>query len=240
MIKSGAKGLKYYLKIFWDAIVLPVGYAIALIIIFTSKPSPAGYWSDLKGQRGKQLAHEWGDAVLVALILAIFIRTFFIQAFKIPSGSMRMTLIEGDRLIVNKMCYGIKIPLTNFRIPHYNEPKRGDIVVFLFPGDDQRDFIKRLIAKGGEKVEIKDGRIYINGKVVDEPRIKNVYYYNRGSYGRENTPVSVPQGYLFVLGDNSGSSNDSRFWGFVPEDHLIGRAELIYWPPNRLRLLKDK
>ena len=188
----------------------------------------------------KSATREWIESIVIAFILAMFIRTFFIQAFKIPSGSMRMTLMEGDRLIVNKMCYGIKIPFTKIRLPHYNAPKRGDIVVFLFPGDDKRDFIKRLIANGGEKVEIKDGRIYVNGKVVDEPRIKNVYYYNRGSYGQENNPVTVPQGYLFVLGDNSGSSNDSRFWGFVPDDHLIGRAELVYWPPNRLRLLKDK
>jgi len=177
------------------------------------------------------------ESILIAFILAMFIRAFFIQAFKIPSGSMRMTLIEGDRLMVNKLRYGPLIPFTKLRLPGFSEFKRGDIVVFVFPEDPKRDFIKRLIAFGGEEVEIQDGEIYINGKLIDDPQIKNIYYYNKGDYGAYNEPIKVPEGHVFVLGDNSGSSHDSRFWGFVPVENIVGRAEFIYWPFGRMRFL---
>ena len=189
-------------------------------------------------QKTKSVVREWVESILIALVLAMFIRTFFIQAFKIPSGSMRMTLIEGDRLMVNKLRYGPKVPFTQYRLPGFTTPQRGDIVVFIFPEDQKRDFIKRLVAMGGETVEIKNGRIYINGRLSAEPRLKNIYYYNRGSYGQEGQIVKVPKGYYYVLGDNSGSSHDSRFWGFVPEANVVGRAEFIYWPLNRIRLLE--
>ena len=185
----------------------------------------------------KALVREWIESIVIALILAMFIRTFFIQAFKIPSGSMRMTLIEGDRLMVNKLRYGPRIPFTEKRIKGFSQPKRGDIIVFEFPLDPKRDFIKRLIAFGGETVEIKEGDIYINGKLVEDPVIKNIYYYNRGKFGREDTPIDVSEGSYFVLGDNSSSSHDSRYWGFVPEKNVIGRAEIIYWPVKRMRFL---
>ncbi len=193
----------------------------------------------LKMSHTKLVVLEWVESILIALLLALFIRTFFIQAFKIPSGSMRMTLIEGDRLMVNKLRYGPHIPLTDKRLPGFTKPKRGDIIVFIFPEDPKRDFIKRLIATGGETVEIKDGHIYINGVLSKEPRIKNIYYYNRNSsFGEAHQVVKVPPGNYFVLGDNSASSLDSRFWGFVPEKNLIGRAEFIYWPLNRIRFLE--
>ncbi|PIW63503.1 MAG: signal peptidase I [Candidatus Omnitrophica bacterium CG12_big_fil_rev_8_21_14_0_65_50_5] len=187
----------------------------------------------------KSNVREWIESIVIAFLLAMFIRTFFIQAFKIPSGSMRMTLIEGDRLMVNKLRYGPKIPFTRNRIPGYSKPDRGDIVVFIFPGTPKKDFIKRLIAFGGETVEIKFGDIYIDGEPVEDERIKNIFYYNAGPYGLAGVPVKVPEGYVCVFGDNSRSSHDSRYWGFVPIENVIGRAEFIYWPLNRMRFLNQ-
>ncbi|MBP9855012.1 MAG: signal peptidase I [Candidatus Omnitrophica bacterium] len=181
---------------------------------------------------------EWIESIVIAFLLAMVIRTFFLQAFKIPSGSMRKTLIEGDRLMVNKLRYGSKIPFTGKRLPGFSQPKRGDIIVFVYPEDPKRDFIKRLIAFGGETVEIKEGDIYIDDKLIMEPRIKNTFYYNAGPYGDEGKAIVVPEGYVFVLGDNSQSSHDSRYWGFVPVENIVGRAEIIYWPFNRVRILE--
>lgn len=186
----------------------------------------------------KAVIREWVESIVIAFILAMFIRTFFIQAFKIPSGSMRMTLVEGDRLLVNKLRYGAKIPFTKKRLPGFGEPQRGDVVVFVYPEDRKRDFIKRLIAKEGETVEIRYGDIYINDKLIEDPRINNTYYYNRGAYGDTGKKIKVPEGFCFVLGDNSGSSHDSRFWGFVPKEDIIGKAEIIYWPPTRIRFIQ--
>lgn len=186
----------------------------------------------------KSNLREWIESIVIAFILAMFIRTFIIQAFKIPSGSMRKTLIEGDRLMVNKLRYGPKIPFTSKRIPGFSTPQRGDIIVFVYPQDPERDFIKRLIALEGETVQIKDGDVYVDGKIIEEPRIKNFYYYNQGMYGSMGNVLTVPEGHVFVLGDNSQSSHDSRMWGFVPKENIIGRAEVIYWPIDRIRLLK--
>jgi len=151
---------------------------------------------------------------------------------------MRTALMEGDRILVSKLRYGSMIPFTNYRLPGFSAPARGDVVVFIYPEDKSRDFIKRMVALGEETVEIKDGKIIINGNMVEDLPTKDVYYYNRGKYGQINQKVKVPASSYFVLGDNSGSSKDSRYWGFVPHDLLIGRAELIYWPPNRIRLIK--
>src|SRR3989338_657548 len=137
----------------------------------------------MAGAVNKKIIREWVESIVVAFILAMFIRTFFIQAFKIPSGSMRVTVMEGDRLMVNKLRYGPKVPLTRKRLPGFSTPQRGDIIVFVYPGDPKRDFIKRLIAFCGERVEIKEGKIYIDGKLVDDARMNNIYYYNRGRYG---------------------------------------------------------
>ena len=189
-------------------------------------------------KKHKVAIREWAESIFIAFILAMFIRTFFIQAFKIPSGSMRMTLIEGDRLMVNKLRYGPKVPLTKKRLPGLTRPRRGDVVVFVYPEDPKRDFIKRLIALGGETVEIKDGHIYINDELVHDPRLDMVYYYNQGPYGQEGRKIKVPEGSVYVLGDNSASSRDSRYWGFVPDENIVGRAEFIYWPLNRMRVIK--
>ena len=187
----------------------------------------------------KSAMREWAESIVIALLLALFIREFFVQAFKIPSGSMIPTLLVGDRLMVNKLRYGPKVRFTDKRAPGFSRPRRGDIIVFVFPDDPKRDFIKRLIAFGGETVEIKDGGIFINGKLIEDPVISKTYYYNRGDYGQEGQVVKVPEGHVYVLGDNSGSSHDSRFWGFVPELNIIGRAEFVYWPVTRLRFINE-
>jgi signal peptidase I len=184
------------------------------------------------------VVREWVESILVAFVLAMVIRTFAIQAFKIPTGSMRMTLIEGDRILVNKLKYGPQVPWTHWRLPGYGKLQRGDIIVFKYPEDPKRDFIKRLIAFPGETVVIREGGIYVNGYKIQDRRILNQYYYNRGEYGVKGQAVQVPSGYYFVLGDNSASSMDSRFWGFVPEHYLIGKAEVIYWPPQRMRMVQ--
>jgi signal peptidase I len=170
---------------------------------------------------------EWVEPIVIAVILALIIRTFIVQAFKIPTGSMRMTLMEGDRILVSKFIYKFK------------EPKRGDVIVFVSPEDKKKDFIKRLIGLPGEKVEISNGTILINGKAVDSDSVmRERYYYNRGDFGRENQIIQIPDDAYYVLGDNSISSRDSRYWGFMPKKYLIGKAFLIYWPLNRIRVIR--
>ena len=187
----------------------------------------------------KRWIKEWGEPIVIAVILALFIRAFFIQAFKIPSGSMKPTLKEGDKIMVNKLLFGPKIPFTDYRLPGMREPARGDIIVFVYPEDPKKDYIKRLIAVGGETVEVSDGNILINGEPIENPpTMMKIHYYNRGRYGQGGRPVEVPEDSYYVLGDNSDSSKDSRYWGFVPEDNIIGRAMFIWWPPWRIQILK--
>ncbi|MFH1202172.1 MAG: signal peptidase I [Candidatus Omnitrophota bacterium] len=186
----------------------------------------------------KSARREWIESIIIAIVLALFIRTFFVQAFKIPSGSMQPTLLKGDRILVSKFIYGAKVPFTHFRFSAFKKPQRGDIIVFVYPLDPKKDFIKRLIGLPGEKIEIEDGDIYINGKDESNPRFKKFYYYNRGDYGVEGSAVEVPADSFFVLGDNSSSSQDSRYWGFVHKDNLIGQAFFIYWPLNRIRIIR--
>ena len=169
------------------------------------------------------------EVVITAAILALIIRGFVVQAFKIPTGSMRETLIEGDRILVNKFIY------------RFTDPKRGDIIVFKYPEDMKKDFIKRLIATGGETVMIKNGDIWVDGRLIENPEaIKQTYYYNKydTAYGKEGVVIEVPEDNYFVLGDNSASSRDSRYWGFVPKKNLVGKAFVIYWPLTRMRALK--
>lgn len=186
----------------------------------------------------KSPTREWVESIVIAFILAMFIREFFFQAFRIPSGSMRRTLIEGDRLLVNKLHYGPRLRFTHKRLPGFSKPQRGDVIVFIYPDDPKRDFIKRLVGLGGETVEIREGKIYINGKVLDQAPFRNIYYYNNdGEYGKEGQKIVVPPDHFFVLGDNSASSSDSRYWGFVPEENVVGKAALIYWPITRIRFI---
>lgn len=187
----------------------------------------------------KSEIREWTESIIIALILALLIRTFVIQAFKIPSGSMIPTFEIGDRIFVSKFIYGARIPLTDIRLPAVRQPERGDIIVFVSPELPKRDFVKRLIALEGETVEIRNGKILINGNQLTGPMsICSNYYYNRGSYGEAGEAVTVPKGYYFALGDNSANSRDSRYWGFVPKKNLIGKALLVYWPLSRIRIIK--
>ncbi|MBU3912193.1 MAG: signal peptidase I [Candidatus Omnitrophica bacterium] len=170
---------------------------------------------------------EWVEPIVIAVVLALIIRTFVVQAFKIPTGSMRPTLMEGDRILVNKFIY------------KFREPVRGDVIVFVSPEDKKKDFIKRLVGLPGEEIEISNGTILINKKAVDSDSvIRERYYYNRGDFGKENQAVIIPDNAYYALGDNSISSRDSRYWGFMPKKYLIGKAFLIYWPLTRIRILK--
>jgi signal peptidase I len=174
---------------------------------------------------------EYLKPILVALLLALFIRAFIVQAFKIPSGSMEPTLLVGDHLLVNKFIYGIRIPYVDTRLFPYEEPTRGDVIVFVYPVDPSKDFIKRVIATGGEKVQIIDQKIFINDKQIPDPwgyfkeRKPRWFQQRIENYG----PVVVPPDSLFVMGDNRDNSEDSRFWGFVPLDNVLGKALIIYF-----------
>lgn len=186
----------------------------------------------------KSVVREWIESIIVAFVLAMIIRAFVIQAFKIPTGSMRPTLLEGDIILVNKFIYGAKVPFIDFRLPALTQPKRGDVVVFIYPENPKKDFIKRLVGVGGDKVMIKNGTLYINDKPITDELFAQIYYYNRGDFGREGEAIIVPKDSFFVLGDNSASSQDSRYWGFVPKKNILGKAMIIYWPLNRIRLIK--
>jgi signal peptidase I len=192
----------------------------------------------MEKQKIKSVVREWVESILIALILAMFVRTFIVQAFKIPTGSMRPTLLEGDIILVNKFIYGAKVPFVNLKLPKVREPKRGDVIVFIYPDNPKKDYIKRLIGLPGDTVEIKSGSVYINGKPLLDTVFSQRYYYNRGELGKEGEKIRVPENSLFVLGDNSISSQDSRYWGFVPRENVLGEAIIIYWPFIRIRLIK--
>jgi len=194
---------------------------------------------DTKSQGHKSALREWIESIAVAAFIAFcIIRPFVAQAFKIPTGSMRPTLMEGDLILVNKFLYGAKVPITDLRLPALRQPVHGDVVVFIYPEDRSKDFIKRLVGLPGEKVLIKNGTIYINGKPLGGMAFASTFYYNRGDFAKEGEEIAVPEDSYFVLGDNSASSKDSRYWGFVPKRNLLGKAMLIYWPPQRIRIIK--
>jgi signal peptidase I len=188
--------------------------------------------------RKKSALREWIESIIIAFILAVVIRTFVVQAFKIPTGSMRLTLLEGDIILVNKFLYGAKIPFTDLRLPKVRDPQRGDCIVFIYPENPKKDFIKRLVGLPGEVLEIRSGTIFINGKPVLDPVFSKIYYYNKGDLAEEGKVTIIPQGRYFVLGDNYASSQDSRYWGFVPKQNILGKAILIYWPLKRIRIIK--
>ena len=172
------------------------------------------------------------EAILVAVLIALFIRTFVVQAFKIPSGSMKQTLQIGDHILVNKFLYGVKIPYWQKKIIPVKTPKRGDIIVFKYPVDPKKDFIKRVVGVAGDVVESKDKKLYVNQKLVNhdygvhtDPHIIAGNIRPRDNFG----PITVPEDSLFVMGDNRDESFDSRFWGFVDLKAVNGKAFIIYW-----------
>ena len=181
---------------------------------------------------------KWGrwrenfEAILVAIVIALFIRTFVVQAFKIPSGSMKQTLQIGDHILVNKFIYGIKIPYWRKTIVPVKDPEPGDIIVFKFPEDPEKDFIKRVIGVAGDVIQGRDKQLYVNHKLVNhdygvytDPNVIPAYARPRDNFG----PITVPENSLFFMGDNRDESYDSRFWGFVNLKAVNGKAFIIYW-----------
>lgn len=189
----------------------------------------------------KNLIWEYTEAIITALILALVIRAYIIQAFKIPSGSMIPTLLIGDHILVNKFIYGTEIPFTDRRILVLRNPEKGDIIVFKYPENPKKDFIKRVIATGGDVIEEKNKVVYINGQALKEPYAVHSDTGLRpvGNDPRDNFgPITVPKGKLFMMGDNRDQSYDSRYWGFVDLKEVRGEALIIYWswdPDNWVR-----
>ncbi len=212
----------------------------------------------------KNGARETVEAVLIALLAAMLLRAFVVQAFRIPTGSMKDTLLVGDFLLVNKFVYGVRTPdripvidaeIPFFRLPAFKTPKNGDVVVFKYPENEKLDYIKRCIAVGGQTIEIKDGIVHIDGEPEGEmldmgqkfdPAIQRYVQYTRVKtpYGKSYTirhfsdgfnttetfgPKTVPEGHYFMMGDNRDNSSDSRVWGYVPAENVVGEALVIYF-----------
>ena len=180
----------------------------------------------------KSTFREYAEAIVMALILALFIRTFIVQAFKIPSGSMIPTLAIGDHILVNKLSYGVRIPFLERYLLDYSKPDRGDVVVFIFPEDRSKDFIKRVVGIAGDTVEVRAKKVFINGAPADDPHAHFAGYDPQAGgagSGDEYGPKTVPENHIFVMGDNRDRSYDSRFWGYVNLNAVRGKAFLIYW-----------
>jgi len=174
----------------------------------------------------KSVFREYAEAAIIAVLLALFIRTFVVQAFKIPSGSMEPTLLVGDHILVNKFIYGVKLPFIRKTIIPIEQPHRNDVIVFIYPMDPSKDFIKRVIGLPGDRIEMLGRSIYINGKLFkDKHGVYTGQYQPNAHFG----PVIVPKGHLFMMGDNRDHSYDSRFWGFVPLESVKGKAFIVYW-----------
>jgi signal peptidase I len=183
--------------------------------------------------RRKSVLREYVESFAVALILALIIKCSVVEAYKIPSGSMEDTLLIGDFLLANKFIYGSKVPLLPIRLPALREPKPGDIVIFKYPRDPKVNYIKRCVAVGGQTVEIKDKVLYVDGKRVPDPpsgKHTNPHIRPLGADPRDNFgPYKVPQGHLFMMGDNRDNSADSRYWGALPRELVLGKAMIIHW-----------
>jgi len=180
----------------------------------------------------KSIVREYVEAALWALVLTLFLRAFVIQAFRIPSASMEDTLLVGDFLFVNKFEYGPKIPFTDIRLPGLHDPRRGDVIVFQFPQDPSKDFIKRCVATEGQTIEIRSKQVMVDGKPLNEPyaihtdpNVRPAGYDYRDNFG----PLTLGEHQLFMMGDNRDNSNDSRYWGPLPMKLVKGRALFLYW-----------
>ena len=201
-------------------------------------------------QSGKSIFREYAEALIIAIILALTIRVFFVQAFKIPSGSMIPTLLIGDHILVSKLAYGFQLPkdcefqvsfppvtcYSSTMLTQFDTPQRGDIIVFRYPEDENKDFIKRVIGTPGDTIQIQNKKVIVNGGELDDtdftqridPGIIDGRINPRDNFG----PITVPPDSYFVMGDNRDQSLDSRFWGFVKMDKIKGRAFLVYWSWN--------
>src|SRR5271157_1630970 len=180
----------------------------------------------------KSRTREYVESLLIAVFLALFVRSFVVEAFTIPSGSMEPTLLVGDYLLANRLSYVVKVPFTDVVLIRLGEPKRGDIVIFRYPLDPSKDYVKRIVAKGGDTVEIRDKVVYVNGLKVDEgyAHFSDHTVIPGSRVPRDNlNPVKVPKDCYFAMGDNRDNSSDSRFWGFLKAGDLVGKAEIIYF-----------
>jgi len=258
---------------------LPFSYVVIILLITLGYTTFKYFEANKAGENKKQKIIaanlDWAQTVYFAAFFASVVMFFFLQAFRIPSASMRNTLLEGDNLFVNKAYYGMRLPFVKQNIVNFHDIQRGDIIIFRFPAKDKqqsncgesqygRDFVKRVIALPGEKVEIKGKKIYINDKELppqdyaifsdhDEQLILNPFTQEeyqkiwedrklekylgitlRDSFG----PVIVPEDQYFAMGDNRDFSCDSRFWGPVPKENIKGKAWLLHWPLNRFRIIK--
>jgi len=192
-----------------------------------------------RSARAKSTLREYAEAIVLAVVLTVVIRGLVVQAFRIPTGSMENTLLVGDFLFVNKMIYGSEIDispggsrLVYYRFPAIRKPHRGDIIVFRYPDDPSRDFIKRCVATEGQTVQIKDKILYVNGRAQEEPYVIHLdeRILPREISGRDNFgPIVVPRGHIFMMGDNRDNSHDSRFWGSLPLTLVKGKAMILYW-----------
>ena len=232
--------------------------------IESSYSSLKNFYEQNLTQYSKSKLRQNVEAIVIALCLALLIRTFIVQPFKIPSGSMIPTLLIGDHLLVNKFIYGTKIPFMDIRIFPVEDIKRGDVIVFKFPGNDSVNkgvhYIKRAIGLPGDEVNIEGRDVYINGEKIKQVYEGNYKYFEQGTEvttdkyidtlsenifdviykkssvnttkGKTNFPITIPEGNIFVLGDNRDNSYDSRFWGFVPIESISGKAFLIHWSWN--------
>jgi signal peptidase I len=187
----------------------------------------------------KGLIREYAESIAIAVLLALVIRTYLVQAFKIPSGSMEDTLAIGDHLLVSKFIYGSKIPFVDKRVLKIRDPRQGDVIVFEYPEDPSKDFIKRIVGVPGDVVEGKEKKVFVNGKPYENPhevhKEKDIIPREmnpRDTFG----PVTVPADSYFVMGDNRDRSYDSRFWKFVRSDQIKGLAFIKYWSWDREKL----
>jgi len=179
--------------------------------------------------KAKSKTRDFIEGIIAAVLIALLITTFVIKMYKIPSRSMVPTLLVGDQLVVNKFIYGIKIPFFRKTIIPLTDPQRGDVIVFIYPQDRSLDFIKRVIGIGGDTIEIKDKKIFINDKLFED---KNGIYTDKVEQRNHFGPITVPVGSLFVMGDNRDESMDSRYWGYVDLKDVEGKAFIIYWSRN--------
>ena len=178
----------------------------------------------------KSTIREYTEAFAIAILLAIVIRTFVVQAFKIPSGSMLPTLQVGDHLLVSKFIYGIKVPIVGSKLIPIKTPERNDVIVFRYPQDNSIDYIKRVIGLPGENLKIINKQVYINGEPIEDPHAHYMSEIIMPVSPRDNlSTIAIPEGKFFVMGDNRDNSHDSRFWGVVDQKDILGKAFIIYW-----------
>jgi signal peptidase I len=183
----------------------------------------------------KSTAREYFESICVAVILALFVRTFIVQAFKIPTGSMENNLLIGDHLLVNKFVFAPTVASIERALLPIDPIRRGDIIVFKYPEEPERDFIKRVIGLPGDTLELRNKRVYINGTMLNEPYVHYLVPPDEEGSGGEFDvrvqygPVTVPPGHYFMMGDNRDNSQDSRYWGFMPQEYIKGKALFVYF-----------